>query len=106
MSEKVYVCVCVCVGARARASERERERERKKKNNNENICGRNEEHRNREGKEDERQIHDRMEMAALGRADCLFVGSSQAHKQVKTNNILAALRQGVDGEPRELDVCS
>lgn len=35
----------------------------------------------------------------FGKADCLFVGKllSCAHKQVETNNILAALREGVDG---------
>lgn len=45
-------------------------------------------------------------MAALRRADCLFVGSSRAHKQVETNNILAALRKGVDGELEGLGMCS
>lgn len=39
-------------------------------------------------------------MLRAGKADCLFVGSFWcAHKQVETNNILAALRERADGEP-------
>lgn len=37
---------------------------------------------------------------------CLSGAFFRAHKQVETNNILAALREGVDGEPGGFDVCS
>ena len=56
------------------------------------------------GREREREIERGSSQSAdsgdARKADCLFVGSFWccAHKQVETNNILAALRERVDGE--------
>lgn len=56
------------------------------------------------GEEREREIERGSSQSAdsgdARKADCLFVGSFWccAHKQVETNNILAALRERVDGE--------
>lgn len=75
---------------------------------NENICGRNEECRSKEEKGDERETNPRQDGDGGSWKGRLFVclGSSRAHKQVETNNILAALREGVDGKPGGLGVCS
>lgn len=62
-----------------------------------------EEKRGDEGEERERQT---MTASLLKKQIvCLSGALFRAHKQVGTNNILAALR-GVDGEPSGFDVCS
>lgn len=65
-----------------------------------------EERKNINEKKEKTNTFARVGGTALRKADYLFVGGSREHKQVETNNILAALRERVDDDTGELSVCS